>query len=189
MVNQEEFNKLTNKFDILEKRGSFYPMFLNMIKEGFKVEAFLFILATWNFASFRYAMKDFDILNFSNKVGLLEPFFNKFKEEKFLTINFNNYKNDIFKIYNIFYDIKGIKSTGASKLMHLATPSIFVMWDGYIRKYYGYKKGDASDYFDFLEKMRGEFKNIKFDEKNKTFTKAIDEFNYTKITLPALNKK
>ena len=58
MINKEEFNENLKKFDELENRGSYYPMFLNMIKKGFETEAFLFILSTWNFATFRYAMKD-----------------------------------------------------------------------------------------------------------------------------------
>ncbi len=61
------------------------------------------------------------------------------------------------------------------------------MWDGYIRKAWDFKKGDSEDYFNFLIKMQDEFKHIKKVEE-KTLTKCIDEYNYVKFTLPALQK-
>ncbi len=53
MMTQEEFDQHLKKFNELEKRGTFYPMFLNMIDKRFETEVFLFILSTWNFAVFR----------------------------------------------------------------------------------------------------------------------------------------
>ena len=46
MITQKEFDQYLIEFDKLEKRGTFYPMFLNMIEKGFEPEAFLFILPT-----------------------------------------------------------------------------------------------------------------------------------------------
>ena len=71
--------------------------------------------------------------------------------------------------------------------MHLTIPEVFIMWDAYIRKAYGFKKGDSEDYFNFLKKMQVEFKDIKKD-KDRTLAKCIDEYNYVKFTLPALEK-
>jgi hypothetical protein len=189
MVLQKDFDDTISRFKKLEKRGSFYPMFLNLIEKDFKVEAFLFILATWNFASFRYAMKEFDVNGFKNTIKKLNPYFNKFKNKDFKKINFDDYKKDIIYIFDTLSEIKGIQATGSSKLIHLTTPSVFVMWDGYIRKQYGFINGNSEDYFNFLKKMQKEFNNIKFVNKNRTFTKAIDEFNYVKITLPQLERK
>lgn len=125
-MNQEEFNKELRKFDELENRGSYYPMFLNMIKKGLDIEAFLLILSTWNFAVFRYAMKDFDLNNFKEIVKNLKPYFDKFRGESIKTINFENYKLEVKHIFDILSAIKGIQYTGASKLMHLTTPKFLL---------------------------------------------------------------
>ncbi len=188
MITQNEFNKNLKKFDKLEKRGTFYSMFLNMIDKGFETEAFLFILSTWNFATFRYAMKEFDLNKFQNTVKELKPYFNKFKGKSIETINFKEYEKEVKHIFDNLAKIKGIQFTGASKLMHLTVPNVFVMWDGYIRKAYGFKDGTSHDYFDFLKKMQVEFKHIK-RRQGRTLTKSLDEYNYVKFTLPALRKK
>ncbi len=187
MINQEEFNNNLGRFDELENRGSYYPMFLNMIEKGFETEAFLFILSTWNFATFRYAMKDFDLNNFKQVVKSLKPYFEKFNGQTIEKINLNDYESDIKYIFETLSKINGIQYTGASKLMHLTIPEVFIMWDGYIRKEWGFKKGNAEDYFNFLKKMQQEFKGV-HKGKERTLAKCIDEYNYVKFTLPALEK-
>jgi len=72
--------------------------------------------------------------------------------------------------------------------MHLKIPQVFVMWDGYIRSYYGFKNGDAEDYFNFLKKMQSKFPDVK-EMFGRTIPKLIDEHNYKTITKPALEKK
>jgi hypothetical protein len=188
MISQKDFNKTITTYSKLENRGSFYPMFLKMIKKGFKTEAFLFILATWNFALFRFAIKDFNINKFQKTVKSLEPYFKKFQNKKFSSINFDDYKKDINKIFTTLYKIKGIQSTGTSKIMHLACPNVFVMWDSFIKKRYGFKRGDAKDYLDFLKVMQDEFKDIKWTNKSITFAKAIDQYNYCRFTQSELEK-
>jgi len=89
--------------------------------------------------------------------------------------------------------------------MHLKNRCVFVMWDGYIKgekakKYYDeleivkngkWKikkyKNNPKDYFQFLKDMQEKFKDINFKSIEKTFAKAIDEFNYVNITLPIQN--
>ncbi len=61
---------------------------------------------------------------------------------------------EIKKIYSELYKYKGIKITGAPKLMHLKIPKLFVMWDDRIKKYYGFRKGDSEEYFNFLILMQ-----------------------------------
>ncbi len=187
MVDKNEFYQNLKEFDKLEKRGTFYPMFLNMIEKGFETEAFLFILSTWNFTAFRYAMKDFDLKNFQKIVNDLKPYFSKFKNESIETINFDKYEYEVKHLFKTLSKIKGIQFTGASKLMHLTVPEVFIMWDSYIRRALGFKKGDSDDYFNFLKKMQEEFKDIK-KRNGRTLAKRIDEYNYVKFTLPALNK-
>ena len=150
MITNEEFAKATLKFDEIEKRGSFYDIAVSLINNNFEIDAYFLILATWNFAAFRYAVKDFDISGFKEIIKELNPYFDKLQTEEFRTINFDQYKEDIKKIYNTLSPIKGVKYTGASKIMHLKNRNVFIMWDGYIKgnkpkKYYNeleiFKKG------------------------------------------------
>ena len=202
MITDAKFAEAIKKIDILEKNGSFYKRAVNLINKGFEVDAYLFILATWNFARFRYVVKDFDINNFKQTIENLSYNFDKLKDRNSRTINFDEFKEDIKKIFESLSLIKGIEYTGASKIMHLKNREVFIMWDGYIkgdkpRRYYNaldivkdkdweFKKynNTPEDYFQFLKDMQERFKNIRFQSNEKTFAKAIDEFNYVNITLP-----
>jgi hypothetical protein len=202
MITDEEFRKAASDFDILERRGSFYDMAVNLYNKNFKIEAYLLILSTWNFGAFRYAVTDFDINGLRNKMKELNPYFDRMENENFKNIDFDNYREDIKKIYDALAQIKGITHTGASKVMHLRNRKVFVMWDNYIRggeakRYYkklstfkgDFKKEfkrygkDSDGYFQFLKDMQDRFKKINFQHPKKTFSKAIDEYNYVNITL------
>jgi hypothetical protein len=207
MITDKEFNEATLKFDETEKRGSFYNMALTLFDNNFEIEAYFLILTTWNFAVFRYALKDFDIDGFKEQIRKLNVHFEIIKNEKLQTIDFDKYKEDIKKIYETLANIKGIQFTGASKIMHIRNRNVFVMWDGYIRgtkpkKYYDeieivkngswqlrkYNK-NGEGYFQFLKDMQERFKNINFHSANKSFAKAIDEYNYINITMKIQEKE
>lgn len=199
-IPSNEFNNAIQEFAQAELEGSFYDMSIELINGGFETEAYIFILATWNFGRFRYAIKDFDINGFRETVKKLYPIFKNIENEQFKTINFDNYENDILEIYETLSKIRGIEYTGASKIMHIKNPNVFVMWDDYIRgarsaRYYegldiitkGYwchkKYGKkAKNYFEFLKDMQKLFSHINFQDSTKTFAKAIDEYNYINIT-------
>jgi len=146
------------------------------------------MMATWNFARFRYAVRTFNLVEFERETKELETIFQKFYSKDFKTINFDVYFSEIKKIFNTLAGIKGIEKTGATKLMHLKAPKLFVMWDGYIRNYYGFKKGDYRDYIAFLKLMQERFKNIK-PKSGRTLAKLIDEHNYITITRPIIKNK
>lgn len=202
MIDTTKFNKTIEEYDIQEGRSSFFSLASNLMKEGFEIEAYLLILATWNFAHFRYSLRDFDVEDFARIVHGLNVYFDSLKNESIETIDFNNYRHEITKIYQILSEIKGIAFTGAPKLMHLNNPNVFVMWDGYIRgeksmKYYKqleiFKSGvrtfkrygtDSDSYIQFLKDMQNQFAHIKVFNAEKSLAKAIDEFNYVNITLP-----
>jgi len=201
MIDIQIFNKTTNDFDKREGRTNFFKLAQNLINRGFETEGLLLILTTWNFAIFRYAVKQFDIDNCKAVLETLKPNFDKINGQDFKTINFDNYKSDIQTIYNSLSEIEGIKFTGAPKLMHLKNPNVFVMWDAYIRgekpkKHYGqldtFKNGtyefkkyskDFDGYFNFIRDMQGKFKHLNLN-RQKSLAKAVDEFNYVNITLP-----
>jgi len=206
MIPEEEFFKAMSSFNELEKRGSFYDIAVNLLNNYFEIEAYLMILATWNFANFRYAVMDFDISAFKEKIKELHPHFDKMKNENFRTINFYEYEENIKKIFVTLSKIKGIGYTGASKIMHLKNRNVFLLWDSYIRgsypkKYYNeleiVKKGlwtfknygtAPESYIQFLKDTQELFKHINFQDNRKTFAKAIDEFYYVNITLPIKKK-
>lgn len=180
--------KKLKTFNEKELRCDFYPMFLNLMDKGCQIEAYMFILSTWNFARFRYAMKKFNLGSFHDKIKQLEPLFKKMQHEDFAAIDFDRYAIEIKTIFKTLARIKGIEITGAPKLMHLKLPKVFVMWDSYIRKALGYKKGSAYDYICFLKEMQKKFCNCNAPS-NKTLAKAIDEYNFDKYSAPALRDK
>lgn len=202
MITQAEFNEAILKFEELEKRGSFYPMFCDMIDKGLEIEAYLFILSTWNVGYFKFVMGRFDINGFKETMERLNPVFDMLRNESFKTIDFDRHKEEIITIFETLYSNKDIKYTGASKIMHLKNRSVFIMWDGYIngnatKRYYKdleiVKKGkckfkrykqNGEGYFQFLKDMRGLFNGLNSPYNEKTFAKAIDEYNYVNITLP-----
>lgn len=56
------------RFTKREVRWDLYPMFLNLMKAGFRTEAYLLMLSTWNFANFRYAWHGFNLGSFEKKL-------------------------------------------------------------------------------------------------------------------------
>jgi len=184
-VLQEDFEEAHKEFEKLEKNGSFYPLFTKLVNQEDKLIAYLFILSTWNFAGFRYLINKFDINKFAKTIDDLEPLFNKFEGKKLRTTNFEDFEKEINEIYNVLSS--QVKSVGATKIMHIRKPELFIMWDRRIREYYGLRDDSAQTYIKFLKQMQNKFKNIKVDEEKRTFAKAIDEYNYVKITKPIMN--
>ncbi len=200
MIQDEDLQNACAEFETEEHRGSFYDMAVSLLDKGFATEAYLLLLATWNFASFRYAVKDFDLIGFKKTTDTLEANFRRLDEQDIRTAELESLREDITVIYSALSCIKGIQFTGATKMMHLRNRHLFVMWDGYIRgewprKYYetldvvvrgdwGTKryKTTADGYLEFLKDMQRRFAHVSFDQTDKTLAKAIDEFNYINIT-------
>lgn len=162
-------------------RDEIYTICLNLMAKGLEVEAYILMLATWNFASFRYAMTTFDLKNFKNVLTKMEPLYEKLKDLDFKSVDLNNYEKEIKEIYTSLSSISGIKITGAPKLMHLKNPKLFVMWDSFIRKHYKFNKRSSEDYFNFLKLMQKEFDN-ETPKEGLTLARTIDLINMEKIT-------
>lgn len=179
MVSQSEFEEKISKFlDFEITRGSLEESFANLIDSGFDVEAYLLLLATWNFAGFRYVLKNFDLNKFRKTISEINPVFEKLKDERFETADFDKLKEDISFIYNKLKEI--VKQTGAAKIMYFKNPNLFIMWDMGIRKLYKIpqNKTTSDDYINFLKMMKEYFKNIKWNNLKKSLAKAIDEYNF-----------
>jgi len=179
-MDQIEFEKTISEFQKIEDaRDQLWDRAKVLIEKGFEVEAYILILATWNFARFRYFMKNFDLREFQEVINRVNPIFKKLENTHFENIDLTD-KTVVIDIKFIYNQLKKIaEQTGASKIMALKNSKLFVMWDTEIRKIYKIdNKGEADDYIQFLIKMQKCFENIKWSGKTPPFAKAIDEYNY-----------
>lgn len=178
MISQQQFESTISKFHQLEPaRASLYEMGLNLLKAGFEIEAYLLILATWNFANFRYILTRFDLKTLKNVIESTNPAFERLKNQDFRTCNLDKIANDVKSIYADFKALIG--QTGASKIIHFKHPPLFVMWDTAIRKKYKIPNTASSDdYIKFMKLMQKEFGHIQWNTGYKTLAKAIDEYNF-----------
>lgn len=172
-----------------DARDQLWDRARNLVKEGFEVEAYILILATWDFAYFRFVMKKFDLHKLEETMKRVTPIFEGLKNKRFEDVNFEKDETLVSKIKDIFSAFKDIaRQTGASKLMALKNPSLFIMWDTEIRNIYRKKyksikihNGENSeDYINFLKIMKKEFGEIEWKYKDRPFAKGIDEYNYVR---------
>lgn len=168
-------------------RSEIYPICLNLMEKGLEVEAYILILSTWNFAAFKFVMTTFNLKLFKKTLKKIEPLYRRLKGLDFRSVELGKYEKEIKRIYSSLSSIRGIRITGAPKLMHLKNPKLFVMWDNRIRIHYGFRRGDKDDYFKFLKLMQNKFKNIK-PHKGRTLARTIDELNMNRITNRILAK-
>ena len=127
-INQKDFENTIKKFRIIEDtRGSLWDRARNLLLKGYETEAYILILATWNFADFRYFLKNFDLDKFENVIKKINQIFNKVKNKTFEKTDFKN--KDLQKDIKLIYsDLKKVvRQTGASKIMALKNQNLFVM--------------------------------------------------------------
>lgn len=177
---QKRFESAIKNFSKIEDaRDALWDKARVLLNKGFKLEAYILILATWNFAYFRYFLKNFDLKGFIKVINLAEPEFKKLEKNKFEKVDFYDcdLQTSIKNIYEKFKKYTG--QTGATKLMALRNPKLFIMWDTEIRKIYKINnRATPEDYIGFLDKMKKKFTEIKWNSKTTPFAKAIDEYNY-----------
>ena len=201
-IGLSDLQAASRKFQEIEKRGSFYDLSRRLLVNGYDIEAYVLLLATWNFASFRYAATEYDIDGLKNTMQQLDPHFGTLHDFDILGIDLSTHRDTIRHIYTTLANMKEVLFTGATKLMHLKAPHLFVIWDNYIRggkpeRYYRQlecvSKGqwcrivyakDAEGYLCFLKDMQDRFAGIKYPAGDKTLAKAIDEYNYVNVTKP-----
>jgi hypothetical protein len=178
-------------------------MALALVQAGYEIEGCVLFLATWNFASFRYAATNFDIDRLKTVLSVeLQSDFATLIEYDIQSLDMTKYGTRIERMFNQLASMKEVLYTGATKLMHLKCPKTFVIWDDYIRggkpkKLYGglpcasskkwrfhkYDKNGAG-YVKFLSDIQSRFRDLQYPAGSKTLAKAIDEFNYVNVTLP-----
>ncbi|HOV51154.1 MAG TPA: hypothetical protein PLZ61_07495 [Candidatus Cryosericum sp.] len=200
MIQAVDVERACAEFAQEEQRGSFYDMAVDLFEKGLRTEAYVLLLSTWNFAGFRYAATDFDLVGFEAVMQALEPRFQRLDGQEIRTANLKDLREDITAIYSVLSGFKGVKHTGATKIMHLRNRQLFVIWDRSIRGELPRKRyeqlpivarGDwtvrryktsGDGYVAFLQDMQDRFAGVNFSHAGKTLAKAMDEFNYINIT-------
>ena len=151
---------------------------MELMSEGKRSQSIILLLATWNFAHFRYHMKKFKLSDFETLLDDCD--FDYFCGRKFDTTDLNEekIKTKIMKIYQDVSEFTGIGYVGASKVMHLMCPDFFMMWDAKIKEHYDVGD-DSTSYHKFMAKMQEMFNQGKFEdlEKSVTVPRAIDLYN------------
>ena len=186
MITQKQFEEKCAEFGIEEGRAGFYEMAKGQSLLGFKAEACVILMGTWNFAAWRYGVKEFDRKKYDYLMHALSPIFQELSGERFETANYTKLEGKIERIYEPLSKIKGIEYTGATKLMLIENPRLFMPWDQYIRKEYNLSK-DGKAYSSFLATMQKEYGHLTAPV-GKTLPKAIDEYNYVTISIPAMKE-
>jgi hypothetical protein len=202
-MTQEEFTQGVEAFDNGEPmRAQLYYRALALIHAGFRLDAHLLILATWNFARFRYVTRDFDVPGYDSTLATLDELLRLLEDCDLMATNLNEYRTRIVHAFGLLSSIEGIRYTGAAKILHLLHPRFFVMWDRFISGHYPkhryrtldivrsgfwpYRRFHSSGdgYYDFLEFCQTRFRGFVSPSPRKTLAKCIDEFNFCKITAP-----
>jgi len=57
-LTEEELAEAVEKFKKTEEKGSFYDIAVKLYCNGFEIEAYLFLLATWNSSRFQFTKID-----------------------------------------------------------------------------------------------------------------------------------
>ena len=113
---------------------------------------------------------------FRKTISEINPIFEKLKNEKFETADFDKLREDIPFIYNKLNEL--VKQTDAAKIMYFKNPNLFVMWDTKIRKKWGIRqiRTTAEDYINFLKLMKQNFSHIKWRNRKISLARAIDAY-------------
>jgi hypothetical protein len=181
MITQQEFEAHISEAQKMEPlRFQLYDMGLRLIQSDHEIEAYLLIMATWNFARFRYVTRTFDLGRFRETIDAVRPHFSRLAAAALETADLVALAGDISAIYSRLKAV--VEQTGASKIMHFKQPKLFVMWDMAIRRHYRVASTcSAEDYVDFLQLMKATFGHLDWTRRDRSFAKAIDEYNFALV--------
>ena len=188
-MDEETLKQASKEYRKVEGRSGFYDVAVE-IADAHPLQASIIILATWNVGRFRfYASDSQTLINLKKAIEECKPLFDRVKEKDFRKVDFNEIQDVVKQIYATLSEVEVVKYTGASKVMHLLNRDLFVMWDRDTREEYGYYIADEDNYLNFLKEMQEKFKNVEWNIPDKTFAKAIDEYNQVTITIPKRQKR
>lgn len=218
----ERFLEYCKKFHEKERREVGYLASMKMLGDGGNENHVLIastlLIITWNAARFIRLKKEIKERLEDEIAGAYKEIKDELGKLKIETLEKldleENSKREIIKhIFSKFSEKKSIGATGASKILHLLNPHLFMMWDDKIRKAYHklhskeqrHKEGSPECYIEFLrdsqkiikslleKKSKDELREIhrKWVEESygkefaieETLLKMLDECNYVKFTL------
>lgn len=170
----------------------------SLVRDAIKI-----ILLGWNWRA--YAGKGISnddlnrqIENFLTRNRSLRRYLNE-RDAKLETLNFKEQIGDksveemIAEEFNYLTEnLRGVGTTGASKMFHMFYPQVFMMWDTKIRKKYG-KKTTGEGYVSFLKDNQGFIQNNTV-ALNKAYpttnhVKLMDEYNFAAHSLDTNRNK
>lgn len=183
-VEIESLRTACEAFRQYEGPASYYDIAMQ-IRDDHPLHASLILLATWNTGNFRYHSDGENVLNKHL------PSFPTLRKIDFQKADFNGLRVKCGQIYSDLAGVQMVSHTGASKIMYLFLPNLFVMWDDWIRGKkvagksfgYGYKAG-TENFFSFQQRMQEIFGHIEWNDTSKSLAKAVDEYNFIRITIP-----
>jgi len=195
--NREEFLKGFEEFEKHEKRDAMYKVATFLVshfwgKPSDMADGLGVLLLTWNQAFYRYGIFDFDKLErcIAGNFQKIENFRNR----DISTLSSSD-EDDIRHLFNQFLEalqidsgkMQGRKSpTAVAKTLHLLAPNFFPLWDDKIARAYRcyYNENPAEKYISFCKITKSIADRVKdyFVRSDKTLTKLIDEYNYSKYT-------
>jgi hypothetical protein len=172
----QKFLEYCKKFHEEEPRDIAYVVSRNVISRDPNNISFILagakvVIITWNAVRFQRLSKEVrdnlenDILEAYTKTKLeLE----KLREERLENLNLDDgeLEESIKRIFLEFSSKKSIELTGASKILHVLNPFVFMMWDNSIRNAYhklhadNHKAGSPECYLEFLKQSQEIIKTI-----------------------------
>lgn len=193
---REEFLKGCEEYEKRDKRDAMYKTATFLVKHFWgkpsnMADGLGVLLLTWNQAFYRYGYFDFDKLEYCIKDNLQKIEY--FRNKDILSFSDSDEK-DIKEIFNKFLEAlkinygkkQGTKSPVAvAKTLHLLAPNFFPIWDDKIARAYDcyYNNNPADKYLKFCKITNLIADNVKnYNNSDKTLTKLIDEYNYSKYT-------
>ena len=171
-----KFLEYCKKFHEEEPRDIAYVVSRDIISKdpsniNFVLASAVIIITTWNTARFQRLPREVKV---KLKNDIIDAYM-KTKEEleklrgkrlESLNLNDSEIRETIKKIFQEFSSKKSIDSTGASKILHILNPCVFMMWDRGIREAYhklhnkDHKVGDSECYLEFLKQSQEIIKGI-----------------------------
>jgi hypothetical protein len=128
------------------------------------------------------------------KLREMEPQLDKFQKLTLSTIDLSQMSDKVEDLYDELLNAdwksdkgrtKRVGPTATAKVLHLAIPNLFMIWDRQIRNCYGFQDS-GREYARFIAKMQNWSKKLSttikaLQEKyGKSCTKIIDEYNWKK---------
>lgn len=97
-------------------------------------DVFRYILVFLRLWGVRGKIENYEVAKeLADVINNVIPKLEKLRDKSLLTIDFDDYEEDIKTIYTKINDVKKIGATATSKTLHLLNPNLFVMWDQNIR--------------------------------------------------------